>query len=132
MHGIGRQPLGDGRRPHDLRRGRDALLGEAAGGILGGEQLADLAGGIGQRRRHRVPAVEHGQVVRPQALALGALEAFAPLDLLAGRAGLGAGSLGFGRWRVSALASAGWSVSPRYRPPPVPAIAYGSENAGRG
>ena len=91
-----------------LRRGRDAFLGEAAGGVLGGEELADLAGRVLQRRLHGVPAVEHGQVVRPQALAAGALEALAPVALLMGGAGLGARA----RWLRPAL---GWVAAWRRR-----------------
>ena len=99
MHGVGRQPRRDRVGPHDLRRrrGRDLLVGEAAGGVFGGEELAHPPRRILQRRRDRMPAIEHGGVVgRLQALALGALEPLAALDLLVGRAGLvrpGSGSI---------------------------------------
>ena len=40
------------------------LVGEAARGVLGGEQLAQAPRRVLQRRRHRVPAVQHGGVRR--------------------------------------------------------------------
>ncbi len=101
MDRIGRQPFGNGRRPDDVGRRRDAFLGEAAGGVLGGEELADLAGRVLQRRLHGVPAVEHGEVLRPQAFAAGALETLAPIALLMGDAGLlaaGAAPVSAGLW----------------------------------
>ena len=98
MDRIGRQPLGDGARPDDVGRRRDAFLGEVAGGVLGGEEFADLAGRVLQRRLHGVPAVEHGEVLRAQAVAAGALEALAPVALLVGGAGLGA-RMGRRAWR---------------------------------
>ena len=90
MHGVRRQPRRDGVGPHDLRRRRfDLLLGEAAGGIFGGEQLAHPPRRILQGCRDRMPAVEDSGVLgRPQAVAPGALEPLAALDLLVRRAGL--------------------------------------------
>ena len=48
---------------------------------------------VAQRRRHRVPAIHDDRAVglAAQGVAAGALEALAALDLLAGRAGFGAG-----------------------------------------
>ncbi len=96
MHGVGQQPLGDRRRPHDFRLdgGCNAFVGQAPRGVLGGEQLAHAPRRILQRGRHRVPAIHHDRAVGvgPQAVAAGALEALAPLDLLAGGARFGAGT----------------------------------------
>ncbi len=60
VHGVRPEPAGERVRPHDLGRDRqgDAVLGQPAGGVLGGVELADAAVGILQRRLHRVPAVE--------------------------------------------------------------------------
>ena len=90
MHGIGQQPLGDRRGAHDV--GRDGDLTPSSvkppRGVLGREQLAQPPRRVLQRRRHRVPAIEHRRAVgvRTQAFAAGALEALAALDLLAGGA----------------------------------------------
>ena len=95
MHGVGQQPFGDRRWPHDLRRdgGFNALVGQSPRGVFGGEQLAHAPRRISQRGRHRVPAIHHDRAVGigPQAVAAGALKALAPLDLLAGGAWFGAG-----------------------------------------
>src|SRR6476619_6759506 len=91
MHGVRRQPRRDRVGPHNLRRlrGWNLLVGEAAGGVFGGEELAHPPRRILQGRGDRMPAIEHGGVVgRLQTLAPGALEPLAALDLLAGRAGL--------------------------------------------
>ncbi len=68
--------------------GCNAFVGQAPCGVLGGEQLAQAARRVFQRRGHRVPAIHDDRAVggRPQAVAAGALEALAPLDLLAGGA----------------------------------------------
>ena len=96
MHGVRRQPRRDRVGPHDLRRrrGRNLLVGEAAGGILGGEKLAHPPRRVLQRRRDRMPAEQHGDVLgRLQALAAGALEPLAALHLLVGCAGLALGPI---------------------------------------
>ncbi len=62
--------------------------------------LRHAARRILQRGRHRVPAIHHDRAVGvgPQAVAAGALEALAPLDLLAGGARFGAGTGPAGGW----------------------------------
>src|SRR5690242_16087897 len=89
MDGVRWQPLVDGRWPHHFRCRRDAFVGEAARGVLGGQQAANLAGRVLQGGADRVPAIENDGfvVLRAQAVTAGALEPLAPLDLLAGRAG---------------------------------------------
>src|SRR5437870_2727654 len=61
MHGIGAEPGVDHIRPDDFggHAGVDILVGQAAGGVFGQKQLADLALGIGQSRRYRMPAIEN-------------------------------------------------------------------------
>ena len=100
VHGVGQQPLGNRRRPHQLGLDRAAFVGEAPRRIFGGEQLAHVAGGIIQRGGDRVPAIHHHRTGRiaAQGIAAGALEALAPLDLLAGRARFGAGKGPAGGW----------------------------------
>jgi hypothetical protein len=66
MHGIRRQLRGDLVGANDLRvdARRDAFLVEAAQRVLGCEKLSDLPLRIGQRQRHRVPAIENNDVRR--------------------------------------------------------------------
>ena len=65
MHGVRAEPLVDQARPDDFRShaGVDMVVGEAPGGIFGEPQLANPALRIGQRRRHRVPAIQHDRPV---------------------------------------------------------------------
>jgi len=60
MHGVWRKPRRDGIRPHQFRLDRqtEAFVGKPAQGILGGKQLADLSGRVGERRRHGMPAIK--------------------------------------------------------------------------
>jgi hypothetical protein len=91
MDRVRQQPFGDGRRPHQFRGDRrwHALIGEAAGGILGRQQFADMAGRVPEGGGDRVPAIHDDRtvgIVAAQTVAAGALEPFAALDLFAGRA----------------------------------------------
>ncbi len=88
----------------------DAFFGKAPRGVFGGEQLAHVPRRVAQRRRHRVPAVHDHRRGRlaAQAVAAGALEALAPLGLLARGAGL---------WRRN---GAGWGVAVRASRLPYP------------
>ena len=65
MHGIRAEPLVDQARPHDFRRhaGVDILVGQPPRGVFGQQQFANLALRIGQRRRHRVPAIQDDRPV---------------------------------------------------------------------
>src|SRR4051794_15783837 len=89
MHGVGAEALVDDMGPDDFRgdAGVDVVLGETPRRVLGQPQFADPALRIGERRRHRVPAIEH-RTVRPLA---------APGRLALGLAGLGK-SLGKSGW----------------------------------
>jgi len=65
MHGIRTEPLVDQARPHDFRghAGVDMVVGEPPRGIFGEPQFTNPALRIGQRRCHRVPAIQHGRPV---------------------------------------------------------------------
>ena len=65
MHGVRAEPLVDQVRPHDFRghAGVDVVVGQPPRGVFGQQQLANLALRIGQRRRHRVPAIENDRPV---------------------------------------------------------------------
>ena len=107
MHGVRTEPLVDQARPHDFRRhaGVDIVVGEPPGGIFGQPQLANLALRIGQRRRHRVPAIQDDRPV-------GAGVAVAPGRPAAGFAALvrafAAAAL---KWRLSIAIAHGRLVS---------------------
>ena len=66
MHGVRAELLVDLARPHyfGCYAGIDIFLGKTPLGILGEEKPADPALRIGQRHRHRVPAIENGWSVR--------------------------------------------------------------------
>ena len=54
-------------RPHDLRRDQESATLSSCQPpccIFGDQQFADMACGIGQRGRHRVPAIENHRPVR--------------------------------------------------------------------
>src|SRR3954454_14892141 len=83
MHGVGAEALVDDMGPDDFRgdAGVDVVLGETPRRVFGQPQFADPALRIGERRRHRMPAIED-RTVRP-------LAALAPSRLAGGLAGLG-------------------------------------------
>ena len=93
---MSRSAIAEGRTISGASARLDALFGQPPGGVFGGQQLAQVPRRIAQRRGHRVPAIDDGRAVglAAQAVAAGAFEAFAPLDLLAGGAGFGAGWAG--------------------------------------
>jgi hypothetical protein len=66
MHGVGTEALVDQGWPHDVRRhtGSDVLVREPPRGVFSEHQFADMALWIGQRRHHRVPAIEDRRAVR--------------------------------------------------------------------
>jgi hypothetical protein len=66
MHGVRREPRRERIRPHHLGRDGDgnAFIGEPAQRVLGREQAANAALGIGERRGDGVPAVEDDLIAR--------------------------------------------------------------------
>ena len=65
MHGVGAEALIDQTGADDFRRhaGVDVLVRKTTRGVLGEQQFSDFALRIGQRRRHRVPAIENCRAV---------------------------------------------------------------------
>src|SRR6185437_1183175 len=82
MDGIGAEPLIDGAGAYHLGRdpGRDVVVREPPCRILGEHQLSDLARGIGERRRHRVPAIKDGRAAGA-ALALPPIRTATPASI---------------------------------------------------
>ena len=82
VHGVGRKPCGDDVGPDQFKidRRRDAVIGQTARGVLGRQEPADAARGIGECGGDGVPAIEDDRsvgIAAPGARMLAAARAIA-------------------------------------------------------
>ena len=73
----------DGAGAHHLGRdpGWDIFVREPPGRVFGEQQLADFTRRVGQRGRHRMPAIEDGRTAGAAALALPPIRTAAPASI---------------------------------------------------